>query len=95
LYILSTLTFQASLGDYFPELLGKVYILHSNWLFHVLYGIVGVFLDPVTKAKIYLSSVEEFAETVEIDNLLSEHNGPKEPNLNLLFPPSTPLKPKK
>jgi hypothetical protein len=95
LYIDFNLISQASLGDYFPELLGKVFILHSNWLFHVLFGIVGVFLDPVTKAKIYLSEIDEFAETIEKDNLLNEHNGPEKANPNLLFPPSTPLNPEK
>ena len=75
--------------------MGKIFILHPNWLFNILYGIAGVFIDPVTKAKIHLSEPKELQDYIDIDNLLPEHLGPKEANEKLKFPTTSPLYPKK
>eukprot|EP01080_Neovahlkampfia_damariscottae_P010287 gene10287-2704_t len=83
-----------SIGDYYPELLGKIFILHANWLFNILYAIAGAFIDPVTKAKIHLADAKELQAYIDTDNLLPEHLG-KEVNEKLKFPTSTPLYPKK
>lgn len=38
--------------DYYPELLGKLFIINTNWLFSVLWGIAKVWIDKKTKKKI-------------------------------------------
>jgi len=37
---------------YYPERAGRVYVVHTPWVFPVIWNIIKYWLDPVTKAKI-------------------------------------------
>ena len=39
--------------DYYPEMLGQMYLLNTGWLFKALWAIVKSFMDPKTAGKIY------------------------------------------
>lgn len=40
--------------NYYPERLGKLYIINAPWGFSAVFGVVKRFLDPVTVAKIHI-----------------------------------------
>lgn len=40
--------------NYYPERLGKLYIINAPWGFQTVFGMVKSFLDPVTVAKIHI-----------------------------------------
>jgi hypothetical protein len=41
------------LQDYYAERLHKAYVLHVNWIYKMLYGIVKPFLSERTKSKVF------------------------------------------
>lgn len=43
--------------DYYPERLYKIYILHTDWLFKMMYNIISVFLSKKTKEKVLLNKL--------------------------------------
>jgi len=62
--------------DFYAERLHKIYILHINWLFRMMWNIVSVFLSKRTKSKIHvLSGIDELKKHFSEDNLLKEHGG--------------------
>ena len=64
------------LQDYYAERLHKVYILHVNWVYKMVFGIVKPFLSERTKSKLkILSDVSELKNYFTEDNLLKEHKG--------------------
>lgn len=63
---------------YYPEYLGKLFIIHSPWVGPYLYQAVQVFLDEVTKARIQIisESPKEFLLTrIAPENLPKEYGG--------------------
>ena len=38
--------------DFYAERLHKIYILHVNWIFKMMYNIIKVFLSKKTKEKV-------------------------------------------
>ncbi|CAG8569586.1 9012_t:CDS:2, partial [Acaulospora colombiana] len=66
--------------DYYPETMGKFYIINAPWLFGTIWGIVSKFLDPVTVAKIKIfSGQSEWApalkQQIPVENLPAEYLG--------------------
>jgi hypothetical protein len=49
---LGKLNFANMLQDYYAERLHKVYILHVNWVFKMIHGIVRPFMSGKTKSKV-------------------------------------------
>lgn len=45
--------------DYYPETMGKFYLVNTPWLLSKVWGIVEGWLDPITREKIKSLSVKE------------------------------------
>ena len=59
-------------SNYFPETLGKMYVLNASTMFSVIWALVKPFIDEKTKAKIVVLGddfLEKVLEDVEADNL--------------------------
>jgi hypothetical protein len=66
--------------DYYPETMGKFYIINSPWLFPTVWKVVSGFLDPVTVAKIKIMGGEAewgpaLKEQIPPENLPGEYFG--------------------
>lgn len=64
--------------NYYPERLGKLYLINAPWGFSGVFSAVKRFLDPVTVAKIHIlgsSYQKELFEQVPKENLPSEFGG--------------------
>jgi hypothetical protein len=64
--------------NYYPERLGKMYIINAPWGFAGIFSIVKKFLDPVTVAKIHVlgSGYEkELTAQVPVENLPKQYGG--------------------
>ena len=56
--------------DFYAERLGAVYVLHANWLYHAIFGMLKPFLTERTKSKMkLLGSPAELGEYFELDQL--------------------------
>ena len=60
--------------NYYPERLGKLYLINAPWGFASVFGIVKSFLDPVTVQKIHILGSGYHAE---LENQVSKENLPK------------------
>lgn len=60
--------------DYYPEMLGNLFIINTNFVFKMMWKVIKLFLEEKTKSKIkiegydYLDNLKEF---VELENLPS------------------------
>lgn len=64
------------LQDYYAERLKKVYILHVNWVYKVVYKLIKPFVATKTNEKIcIMSKVDDLKEYFDEDQLLEEHGG--------------------
>jgi len=64
--------------NYYPERLGKLYIINAPWGFSSAFSVVKRFLDPVTVAKIHIlgtNYLQELLEQVPAENLPSSLGG--------------------
>ena len=64
--------------NYYPERLGKMYLINTPWGFSSIFSVVKRFLDPVTVAKIHVLGSgykHELLEQVPAENLPSEFGG--------------------
>jgi hypothetical protein len=64
--------------NYYPERLGKLYVLNAPWGFSTVFGMVKSFLDPVTVEKIHIlgwSYQDELLKQVPKENLPVEFGG--------------------
>ena len=52
------------IGDHFPETLGAMFILNAPFSFRGVWSIISSFLDPVTVAKVRISSSSIFPKTI-------------------------------
>lgn len=57
--------------NYYPETMGKFYIVNAPWLFSKVWGVIKPWLDPVTVAKIHIPSDAKKAllEQIPAENL--------------------------
>ena len=56
--------------DFYAERLGAVYVLHANWLYHAIFGMLKPVLTERTKSKMkLLGSPAELGEYFELDQL--------------------------
>lgn len=58
--------------NYYPERLGKMYLVNAPWGFSTVFGVVKQFLDPVTVNKIHILGsgyADELAKQVSKENL--------------------------
>lgn len=58
--------------DYYPEMLGKMFIVNAPFLFKGVWAVVKIWLDKKTKSKIEMHSdvpIKRIQEFVELDNL--------------------------
>ena len=56
--------------DFYAERLGAVYVLHANWLYHAIFGMLKPFLTERTKSKMkLLGNPAELGEYFELDQL--------------------------
>ena len=58
--------------NYYPELLGRMYIINTSSLFSVVWKLIGVFLDEKTKNKIKVlgsNYLPELLKDINIENL--------------------------
>ena len=64
------------LQDYYAERLAMMYVLHPNWFYKVVFGMIKPFLDEKTRQKIKLvDKLEDLKEEFREDQLLVEHGG--------------------
>ena len=64
--------------QYYPEYLGKLYVINSPWVAPYLFSAVQIFLDEVTKSKIQVISgnpSEFLLENIPAANLPKEYGG--------------------
>jgi len=64
--------------DYYPERLGKLYIINAPWGFSSVFSFVKSFLDPITVAKIHVLGSgyqKELLAQVQAENLPKEFGG--------------------
>jgi len=64
--------------DYYPERMGKFYIINAPWGFQTVFGIVKGYLDPVTQEKIKVISgngKKELLEQIDAENLPADIGG--------------------
>jgi hypothetical protein len=64
--------------DYYPERLGKLYIINAPWGFSSVFSFVKTFLDPITVAKIHVLGSgyqKELLGQVPAENLPKEFGG--------------------
>lgn len=64
--------------NYYPERLGKLYVINAPWGFAGVFGVVKRFLDPVTVAKIHILGSgykTELLAQVPAENLPKEFGG--------------------
>jgi hypothetical protein len=64
--------------NYYPERLGKLYIINAPWGFSGVWTVVRAWLDPVTVAKIHIlgsNYQKELLDQVPIENLPIEFGG--------------------
>ena len=64
--------------NYYPERLGRLYLINAPWGFSSVFAFVKRFLDPVTVAKIHIlggSYQKELLSQVPKENLPSEFGG--------------------
>lgn len=60
--------------NYYPERLGKLYLINAPWGFSSVFGIIKGFLDPVTVQKIYVLGSGYHAE---LEKQVAKENLPK------------------
>ncbi len=76
---LGKMNLASMLQDYYAERLHRVYILHVNWLFKMIKGIIKPFLSEKTISKrMILNDVTELKKYFTDENLLKEHGGKSE-----------------
>lgn len=64
--------------NYYPERLGKLYLINAPWGFSGVFAVIKRFLDPVTVAKIHVlgsSYKSELLAQIPAENLPSEFGG--------------------
>ena len=64
--------------DYYPEMLGQMFILNTGWLFKALWAIVKTFMDPKTAGKIHIlggSYITELVKYIDEQNIPECING--------------------
>lgn len=64
--------------NYYPERLGKLYLINAPWGFSSVFSVVKGFLDPVTVNKIHVLGAnykKELLEQVPVENLPVEFGG--------------------
>ncbi|KAL5508615.1 SEC14 [Sanghuangporus vaninii] len=64
--------------NYYPEVMGKFYIINAPWMFATVWSIIKAWLDPVTVAKIYIPSGDgknELLEQIPAENLPADFGG--------------------
>jgi len=64
--------------QYYPEYLGKLYVINSPWVAPYIFQAVQLFLDEVTKSKIEVISgdpIEFLSQTIAPENLPKEYGG--------------------
>ena len=64
--------------NYYPERLGKLYVINAPWGFSTVFSVVKGFLDPVTVNKIHVLGAtyeRELLEQVPAENLPTEFGG--------------------
>ena len=64
--------------DYYPEMLGQMYLLNTGWLFKALWAIVKTFMDPKTAGKIHMlggSYITELVKYIDEENIPECING--------------------
>lgn len=61
------------LQEYYPERLGSCYILHTSWIFRLMWAIISPFLDEKTRRKVHvLARTEDLLEHFSFDALPPE-----------------------
>ncbi|KAL5338646.1 CRAL-TRIO domain-containing protein [Aspergillus crustosus] len=64
--------------DYYPERLGKLYLINAPWGFSTVFSVVKSFLDPVTVGKINVLGSgykDELLKQIPVENLPKEFGG--------------------
>ncbi len=64
--------------NYYPERLGKLYIINAPWGFSSVWAVVKRFLDPVTVSKIHILGTgyqKQLLEQIPAENLPKEFGG--------------------
>ena len=64
--------------NYYPETMGKFYIINSPWMFSTVWSVIKGWLDPVTVAKINIPSGDgkkELLAQIPAENLPEDLGG--------------------
>lgn len=61
------------LQEYYPERLGSCYIIHTSWIFRLMWAIISPFLDEKTRKKVHvLPHTEDLLQHFTLDKLPAE-----------------------
>lgn len=61
------------LQEYYPERLGSCYIIHTSWIFRLMWAIISPFLDEKTRKKVHvLPRTEDLVQHFTLDKLPAE-----------------------
>ncbi|KAJ3020731.1 UNVERIFIED_CONTAM: hypothetical protein HDU68_009995 [Siphonaria sp. JEL0065] len=59
--------FMTMLSRHYPELLGTLVVVNPSWYMPIALGLLGPFLDPVTKAKMHFASPEDNSTVIKAE----------------------------
>ncbi|KAH6576476.1 hypothetical protein BSLG_006500 [Batrachochytrium salamandrivorans] len=71
-----TRRFLQTIGDHYPERLGKSFIINPTWYLSVLFRIIGPFMDPVTKSKIHMVDLKALMANPDSDKNSNDSKKP-------------------
>jgi hypothetical protein len=67
------------LQDYYAERLSRCFILHVNWLYHMLFKVMSPLMQEKTKNKmVIVKDLKDLQQYFDSDELLIEHGGNKQ-----------------
>eukprot|EP01147_Barroeca_monosierra_P006637 gene6637-9424_t len=64
--------------QYYPEMLGEMYLVNAPWIFQPFWAIISPLLDPVTRAKFHVlgsRSTYRLAQDLGAENIPEEYGG--------------------
>ena len=65
----------AELEDYYPMQCQDIYVLHTNWFFRLLWGLIRNFLSSYIRKTVHMISYKKLLTKFDKDCLLKEHGG--------------------
>jgi hypothetical protein len=62
---LGSLRQYSSLGDHYPEYLGKVYVMRPHWMLSIFFSVIRTIMEPVTLSKVQIVKQDELHKLLD------------------------------